>query len=154
MQPAAEVNECEERKQQNSCARKEAAYFISKVLFLTYYLLRRFIPPAALPLFLHTYPRVSAHWGSSSSNRPKQVPLSPSPSEVTTSLCGCPAVCNILGFSEQELFPIQAVQGMVSTYSRQLNPSSCGHQSRQAVTHRTNNVVVKFCWFYWNNLYA
>lgn len=125
MQPAAEVNECEERKQQNLCVRKEAAYFTSKVLFLTYYLLRRFIPPAALPLFLHTYPPVSAHWGSSSSNRPKQVhemlPLSPSPSEVTTSLCGCPAVCNILGFSEQELFPIQAVQGMVSTYLRQLN---------------------------------
>lgn len=125
MQPAAEVNECEERKQQNLCVRKEAAYFISKVLFLTYYLLSRFIPPAALPLFLHTYPPVSAHRGSSSSNRPKQVhemlPLSPSPSEVTTSLCGCPAVCNILGFSEQELFPIQAVQGMVSTYLRQLN---------------------------------
>lgn len=55
MQAAAEVNECEERKQQNLCVRKEAAYLISKLLFLTYYLLCRFTTPAALPLFLHTY---------------------------------------------------------------------------------------------------
>lgn len=125
MQPAAEVNECEGRKQQNLCIRNEAAYFISKLLFLTYYLLCRFIPPAALPLFLHIYPAVSSHWGSSSSNTAnmpmKCCPCHHLPMRLTTSLSGCPAVCNMLPFSVQEFFPIQGVWRTVTTYLRQLN---------------------------------
>lgn len=154
MQPAAEVNECEERKQQNLCVRKEAAYFISKLLFLTYYLLCRFIPPAALPLSLP----VSSHWGSSSSDRPKlaheMLLLSPSPSEVKYQ-----PIWSSCSLQHASIFST----GIVS-YTRCVGEqslpiwdnfilSSCGHQSRQAVTHGTRNEA-KFHWFYWNNLYA
>lgn len=160
MQPAAEVNECEEIKQQNLCIRKEAAYFISKLLFLTYCLLCRCIPPAALPLFLHTYSPVSSHWGSSSSDTSKHahemLSPSPSPSEVNYQpiwLSCC--LQHALAFRTGIVSCTRCVGEWSLPIWDNFLLSSCGLQSRQAVTHRTSNEsVVKFHWFYWNNLYA